>query len=637
MADYMSVPKPLVLPVGGLANGPNDTAHSRRGSETNSNAASLGHGYQLSLQDRLSNLDLSQTSYANTPRDATSISARRPSTWEAMLDAGLNNVSSVPEFYTEDFVAMNVDTDVPFQEALDQLDSHVTSTYDSSSNAPPTGYLGTSPEEPPIRPHPDQNHDMLSFLKFWRYHFANQSIEHAINEEVCDPTNHDFKGLITQADVHEDLCDLQGINWAQFGTQRGTARQFRNWYHEHPQVRAYAMPSSASSLPDTERLFNFQQMNTNHRTFIEHYQLRNLLVSTSHNDIYYVSPSKVLHTSPSSPYASCAMNLGDAHASSMQSSGMRITALASAENALIAGGYRGEYALQNLYSEYGTGPIKGRVSGDTSAIANHIHTFRSRITGYPQAVFCSNDSHIRILDCCTNRFTDHVRYDKIVNCAATSPNGRLRVLVGDFEGAMIVDADSGRSLRQLDGHNAHGFAATWADDDIHVATAAQDCHILVWDARNWSLPLADIACEGTYATSLQFSPVGGGKRVLLAAEAADIVNIIDADTYDRKQVVNFFGDVAGMTMSSDGSEFYVANSDRHFGGLMTFKRLGYGGNDFEEHVDVSIRGGGGSRRHHGRSEQHDWLPEHDLEYNSRVRLSAKARRRRGLGLHDVFV
>ncbi|KAE9978530.1 hypothetical protein EG328_001440 [Venturia inaequalis] len=637
MADYMSVPKPLVLPVGGLANGPNDTAHSRRGSETNSNAASLGHGYQLSLQDRLSNLDLSQTSYANTPRDATSISARRPSTWEAMLDAGLNNVSSVPEFYTEDFVAMNVDTDVPFQEALDQLDSHVTSTYDSSSNAPPTGYLGTSPEEPPIRPHPDQNHDMLSFLKFWRYHFANQSIEHAINEEVCDPTNHDFKGLITQADVHEDLCDLQGINWAQFGTQRGTARQFRNWYHEHPQVRAYAMPSSASSLPDTERLFNFQQMNTNHRTFIEHYQLRNLLVSTSHNDIYYVSPSKVLHTSPSSPYASCAMNLGDAHASSMQSSGMRITALASAENALIAGGYRGEYALQNLYSEYGTGPIKGRVSGDTSAIANHIHTFRSRITGYPQAVFCSNDSHIRILDCCTNRFTDHVRYDKIVNCAATSPNGRLRVLVGDFEGAMIVDADSGRSLRQLDGHNAHGFAATWADDDIHVATAAQDCHILVWDARNWSLPLADIACEGTYATSLQFSPVGGGKRVLLAAEAADIVNIIDADTYDRKQVVNFFGDVAGMTMSSDGSEFYVANSDRHFGGLMTFKRLGYGGNDFEEHVDVSIQGGGGSRRHHGRSEQHDWLPEHDLEYNSRVRLSAKARRRRGLGLHDVFV
>lgn len=320
----------------------------------------------------------------------------------------------------------------------------------------------------------------------------------------------------------------------------------------------------------------------------------------------------------------------------MQSAGFRITALASAENMLIAGGYRGEYALQNLYSEYGTGPNKGCVSHDASAIANHIHTFRSRISGYSQAVFCSNDSFVHVLDCYTNRFMGHIRYDDIINCAATAPNGRLRVLVGDFGGAIIVDADSGRSLRQLEGHNAHGFAAAWADDDIHVATAAQDCHVLVWDARNWSQPLADIACEGTYATSLQFSPLGGGKRVLLAAEAADVVNIIDADTYDRKQVVNFFGDVAGITMSSDGSEFLVANSDRHLGGLMSFQRMGFGGKDFGQEFDVGVRAGS-ARRHPRRGDQHDWLPEYDLEYHSGVRLSAKARRRRGLGLHDVFV
>ncbi|TID16408.1 WD40 repeat-like protein [Venturia nashicola] len=628
MADYyMSGQKPLVLPEGGLSN---STAYFRRDSETNPNGASLGPGYLLSLQERLLNLnlDLSQTSYANIPRDAPSISARRPSAREGMLD--------VPEFYTEYFVAMSTNTDVHFQEALDQLDSHVTSAHDSSSTTATTGYTSTSLEEPPILPHPDQNHDVLTFLKFWRYHFANQNIEVAINEQVYDPNNHENKGLITQADVNEDLCDLQGINWAQFGTKREIAREFRDWYHEHPHVRTHAMPSSASSLPDTQPLFKFQQMNTNHRTIIEHYQLRNLLVSTSHNDVYYVSRSRVLHTSPTSAYASCAMDLADSPASSMQSSGMRITALASAENTLIAGGYGGEYAIQNLSSEYGTGQIKGRVSCVTSAIANHIHTFKSRISGYPQAVFCSNDSYIRVLDCYTNQFMSPMRYDNIVNCAATSPNGRLRVVVGEFEGAIIVDADSGRALRQLDGHNTHGFAATWADDDIHVATAAQDCHILVWDARNWSLPLADIACEGTSATSLQFSPVGGGKRALLAAEAADIVNIIDADTFDRKQVVDFFGDVAGISMSSDGSEFYIANSDRRFGGLMTFRRSGYGGNDFEEHADVGV-GGGNSRWHHRSSEQHDWLPEYDLEYHSEVRLSARARRRRGLELHNVFM
>ncbi|QDS67794.1 hypothetical protein FKW77_006724 [Venturia effusa] len=634
MADYMSVPKPLVFPVGGLSG---SSAHSRRDSETESAAASLGQGYQLSLQDRLSNLDLSQTSNTNSSRDAPHIPSRRPSAWEGMLDTGYNTAYSVPELYADEFVAMNSNIDVPFQDALDQLDANVSTSYDSSSPTSLAGYLSSLLEEPPIRPHPDHNHDMLSFLQFWRYHFANQNIEHAINEEACDPANHCFKGLITRADVHEDLCDLQGINWAHFGTQREVARQFRNWYHEHPQVRSYKIPAGASNLQDTERLFKFQQMNRNHRSFIEHYQLRHLLVTTSHNDIYYVSRSKVLHTSPTSMHASCAMDLGDTHASSMQSAGMRITALSSAENTLIAGGYRGEYALQDLCSEYGTGPTKGRISHDASAIANHIHTFRNRISGFPQAVFCSNDSYVRVLDCCTNRFMTHVQYENVINCAATSPNGRLRVLVGDFDGAAIVDADSGRSLRQLEGHNAHGFAAAWADDDIHVATAAQDCHVLVWDARNWSLPLADIACEGTYATSLRFSPVGGGKRVLLAAEAADVVNIIDADTYDRKQVVNFFGDVAGITMSSDGSEFYIANSDRHFGGLMSFQRLRYGGDDFGEHNGNSRRGSDGRRLDHMRSEQHDWLPEHDLEYHSGVRLSAKARRRRGLGLHNVFV
>jgi hypothetical protein len=634
MAYYMSVPKPLALPAGGLSN---DTAHSRGDHETDTNGASFGPAYQVSLQDRLSNLDLSQTSHPGTPRDAaSSFSSHQLSIREAMLEFDHNSEPSILEFYNDEFAAMSSGLDASFQEALDELDSHVSSTYDSSTPASQVSYMSTPLEGPPVRPHPDQNHDMLSFLQFWRYHFANKNIEHPINSEACEPTVYGARGIITEADVREDFCDFQGINWTRLGTQRRTARQFRNWYHEHPQVRAYAIPSTASRLYDTESLFKFRRMNTNHRTFIEHYQLRNLLAATSPNDVYYVSRSKVMHTSPSGASASCAMDLGGSQPSPTQSAGVRITALASAENILIAGGYRGEYALQDLHSEYGTGPIKGIISNNTNAIANHIHTSRSRISGHPQAIFCSNDSYMHVLDCFTNRFVNHIQYDDIINCAATAPNGRLRVLVGDFEGAAIVDADSGCSLQQLGGHNAHGFAAAWADDDVHVATAAQDCHVLVWDARNWSQPLADISCEGTYATSLQFSPIGGGKRLLLAAESADVVNIIDAETYDRKQVVNFFGDVAGMTMSSDGSEFLIANSDRHFGGLMSFQRMGYGGNDIGQEIDVGVRTGD-ARRDHRRGEQNDWLPEYELEYHSGVRLSAKARRRRGLALHDIFV
>jgi WD40 repeat protein len=300
---------------------------------------------------------------------------------------------------------------------------------------------------------------------------------------------------------------------------------------------------------------------------------------------------------------------------------------------IIAGGYRGEYALRDLYSEYGTDPIKGNVSNDRSAMTNHIHTFTSRTSGYPQAVFCSNDKYVRSLDCQTNSFVNIMSYDTVCNCAATSPNGRLRLLVGDFEGSVIADVDSGRTLEHLGGHNAHGFACAWADDDIHVATAAQDCHILVWDARNWRQPLADIACEGTYATSLSFSPVGSGKRLLIAAEAADAVNIIDAETYDSKQVLDFFGDIAGTTLSADGSELFVSNSDREFGGLMSFQRTSHG--NFG-HGDDSYGMNARASDRYGRRNVYDWLPEYELDYDSRVRLSAKARRRRGLALHEMF-
>lgn len=341
-----------------------------------------------------------------------------------------------------------------------------------------------------------------------------------------------------------------------------------------------------------------------------------------------------MHTSPSQLQASCVMDLSDPSVFSARAGDFRITSLAGADNLLIAGGYRGEYALQDLNSEHGASPIKGRVSySQQSAFTNHVHTFTNRTTSKPQAVFCSNDKHIRVLDCTTNTFVSQVLYPEIVNCAATSPNGRLRLLVGDFAGADIVDADSGRSLKQLGGHNDDAFACAWADDDIHVATAAQDGSVLVWDARNWNQPLADIACEMTYATSLRFSPVGGGTQVLIAAEATDVVNVIDAITWDRKQVLDSMGDIAGTSFSADGSQLLVANGDRKFGGLISYERNGgYDRGDDEDSKDFGVS----SPVRSGRDDTSQWLPEYELDFHPRVRLSAKARSRRGLGLGDYF-
>jgi len=302
-----------------------------------------------------------------------------------------------------------------------------------------------------------------------------------------------------------------------------------------------------------------------------------------------------------------------------------ITALAAARTTLIAGGFRGQYAVQELLSEVGTPPTIGYVSHQPNSITNHIHGTYSRTSGQSLAVFCSNDCHLRTLDVATNTMVSDVAYNDIVNCAASSPNGRLQVLTGDFEGAIISDRDSGRILEHIrGGSKGHGFACAWADDDITVATAGQDCQALVWDARNWSAPLTAIATESAYPTSLRFSPLGGGTPVLIIAEAADAVSIVNARTYATKQTIELFGDVAGTAMSADGSQLTIANGDRHLGGITTFSRHNFDWTEDNTHGILLPQ------------QRSDWLPDHELELHPRGRIDAKARRRRGLGLDDML-
>ncbi|KAF2132727.1 WD40 repeat-like protein [Dothidotthia symphoricarpi CBS 119687] len=433
--------------------------------------------------------------------------------------------------------------------------------------------------------------------------------------------------IIDREDLMGDTHDFQGINWALRNTERSAVRAKRVEYEKEklsPSLRKAR--GKISPTPNTDTFFSFRSNYTAHRAFFPHFQLRNVLASTSRNDIYYAVGHKVFRTDASAAPADPIIDL-----SKRMAPDGSITTIAAADNVLIAGAFEGEYCIADLASTYGSPCTFGQTSDfavDTkSRIVNHLHLFESRTTYTPQAVFCSNDHRLQILDCATDTFTHSFLYPAAVNCAATSPNGRMRVVVGDFQETLITNAETGQAFETLSSHTDDAFACAWADDGIHVATAAQDSTIAVWDARLWKRPIAVIASELSIPRSLHFSPIGSGPRVLVAAEADDYVNIIDAQTFKSKQVFDFFGPLGGVSFTPDGQSLFVANGERRFGGIVEMDRTGW-----------TQRAASRKTLDYRRDDSMtDWSYDDDLSSHPRVLCGDVERQRRNVDMRHLII
>ncbi|KAF2831360.1 WD40 repeat-like protein [Ophiobolus disseminans] len=382
---------------------------------------------------------------------------------------------------------------------------------------------------------------------------------------------------ITRDDLQGDAYDYQGIDWAVRNITRSHIRSRRVEYEASklpPALRA--VRKGVSNAPNTDSFFQFKRNNTAHRAFFPHFQLRNVLAATSRNDVYYAAGQQVYRMDSEGRSQDSTIDL-----SKRLTMDGSITTIACTDDVLVAGAFDGEYAITDLSSTSGSPCTFGRTTDYTSdiksRIVNHMHLFASRTTHQPQAVLCSNDFRLRILDCATDRFTHSFLYPAAVNCSATSPDGRMRVVVGDFQETLITNAETGQPFETLNSHTEDAFACAWADDGIHVATAAQDSTIVVWDARSWNQPLTSLKSELSVPRSLRFSPVGSGPRVLIAAEADDYINVINAQTFESKQAFDFFGPIGGITFTPDGQSLFIANGERRFGGIIELERTGWTG------------------------------------------------------------
>ena len=438
----------------------------------------------------------------------------------------------------------------------------------------------------------DDKSEVCDFLEKWRFSYKVAGPRHyAIGDQAMHLREMRRPNQITSTDLKGDCYDLQGINWQQLGAAREEARILRNSYLAYiPSeteddgtmlgLRYRTMPEyggHARMLKDTDTSFRFRQLNTKYKARFGHFQLRNVIAIPSRNSIFFASSSGVCCFDPTFDTGKCVIDFTKLSLKRDISLPRRITALAAGDGVVIVGGYDGEYAMKSWCSGGDDIFTSGRITDSRDGITNHIHTFPNRRSGVPQAVFCSNDDKVRILDCQTDTFIREHQFPFAVNCSATSPDARLRLLIGDYGYPWVVDAETGKQLLQLGKRQEYGFTCDWSPSGIHLATGHENGMVQIWDVRKWDDPLQIIDKEAGGAKSMHFSPIGGGRPVLLIAKTADIINVVDAVTFKTTQKFDFFGQIGGIRFVPDGSAFFVANADRWFGGFMEFERMSGGG------------------------------------------------------------
>lgn len=302
---------------------------------------------------------------------------------------------------------------------------------------------------------------------------------------------------------------------------------------------------------------------------LTHFQLRSVLACPSRSQLFYPTRRGIYRLNPTTNQGGLFVDL-DRYSATSNS----ITTLDANCGVLVGGSFNGSYVIKSLQTEDKENHCEGTITSGRLALTNHIQVHAARRSHRPVASISSNDNTLRTMDIETEIFISKIRYQHPLNCTAVSPDLRLRLHVGDDATAGVCCAETGEILAALGGHRDYGFACDWSEDGIHVATGSQDKRVKIWDARKWTdskgrgTPLKSIWCEMAGARNLRFSPLSSGASVLVAAEEADFVSIIDLKTLDRKQTVDVFGELGGVTFSNGGDELNVLVSDVCRGGLI---------------------------------------------------------------------
>ena len=186
--------------------------------------------------------------------------------------------------------------------------------------------------------------------------------------------------------------------------------------------------------------------------------------------------------------------------------------------------------------------------------------------GSTRVLTSSNDSIARVFDATTFQCLQKQSFGWAVNYSSPSPDRKLLAVVGDHPDGLLADFNTGQVVASLKGHMDFSFAVAWHPNGFTFATGNQDATTRIWDLRFLASATAVLPGRIGAIRSLRFSPDG---RLLAMAEPADFVHLFDVrGDFRRSQVIDIFGEVAGIAFSPDSESFFVGTEDQVYGSLM---------------------------------------------------------------------
>ncbi|XP_048323542.1 uncharacterized WD repeat-containing protein C2A9.03 [Ziziphus jujuba] len=372
--------------------------------------------------------------------------------------------------------------------------------------------------------------------------------------------------------------DIQGIPWERLSISRERYRQTRLEQYKNYENVPQSGESSEKECKPTKKGGNYYEFWQNTRSVkstILHFQLRNLVWSTSKHDVYLMSHFSIIHWSSLRCKKTEVLDVSghvaprEKHPGSLLEgfTQTQISTLAVRDNLLIAGGFQGELICK--YLDRPGVSFCSRTTYDENAITNAVEIY-DWPSGAVHFMASNNDCGIRDFDMERFQLSKQFSFPWPVNHTSLSPDGKLLVIVGDNPDGLLVDSQTGKTIMPLCGHLDFSFASAWHPNGLVFATGNQDKTCRIWDARNLSKSVAVLKGNLGAIRSIRFTSDG---QFMAMAEPADFVHIYDAKNgFDREQEIDFFGEISGMSFSPDTESLFIGVWDRTYGSLLQYNR-----------------------------------------------------------------